>query len=361
VQPTVTPAPEQPTDTPTAQLSLLAYVSAGQLLVTDVTGGVPGGTTQYTLAGTDDQVVDPVWSPSGEFIAYTSLASTEPHIYFVFAAGAGTPVDLGPGSTPAWSPDSTMLVYQREGNLWLTATESPEPRQITFQENWAWGNPVFLPDGSAAVVAGNSFDSLGASGNTQFGLDVVPLDGSGTLTPLPGMTQQVDGRLPYDLRFSPDGGHLAFSTSFHLSACSAPGDHYVAAADGSNLTTIESPTLAPHIDPTIDIGLRGPSLDWSPAGDALAITGGAWDCSTILSGGEPAFVAGPQLSIVGLDGTEQLVIPGFFWRPSFDRTGAMVAAELGSDTSASRIEVHSTSDGSLLLDVGEGSEAVFQP
>jgi hypothetical protein len=252
-------------------------------------------------------------------------------------------------------------VYQREGNLWLTNIESPAPHAITSQANWAWGGPVFLPDGSAVVVADNSFDFLGASGNTQFYLDVVPLDGSGTLTPLPGMAQPVEGRLPRDLRFSPDGQSLAFSTTFHLSACSAPGDHYVAADDGSSLRTFASPSLAPFLDVANDISLRGPSLDWTAAGDGLAITGGVWDCSTILSGGEPAFVAGPQLSIMGLDGTERLVIGGFFERPSFDRTGAMLAAELGSDTAAPHVEVRSTGDGSLLLDLGEGNQAVFQP
>jgi hypothetical protein len=211
------------------------------------------------------------------------------------------------------------------------------------------------------VVAGNSFDSLGASGNTQFTLSQVPLDGSGTLTPLPGMTQPVDGRLPRDLRFSPDGQRLAFSTSVHLSACSAPGAYYVLSADGNNLTNLESPSIAPSIDEASDIALQGISFTWTPGGDALAITGGAWDCSAILSGGQPSFVAGPQLSIVGLDGVEGLVIPGFFYSPTFDRAGALLAAELASDTGPSAVQVFSASDGSLLLELGEGSQPVFQP
>jgi hypothetical protein len=54
-------------------------------------------------------------------------------------------------------------------------------------------------------------------------------------------------------------------------------------------------------------------------------------------------------------------VPGFFNRPSFDRTGAMAAAELGSDTAAPQMQVLSTADGSLLLELGEGQQAAFQP
>src|SRR5689334_1224742 len=54
------PATEQASPTATqpsqAQLQFIAYIQNGQLLVTDVTNGVKGGTTQYTVAGESDQV-----------------------------------------------------------------------------------------------------------------------------------------------------------------------------------------------------------------------------------------------------------------------------------------------------------------
>ena len=52
-----------PTPPPAAGQQLLAYISNGQLLVTDVTNNVQGGTTQYSVAGQSDQVTDLVWSP----------------------------------------------------------------------------------------------------------------------------------------------------------------------------------------------------------------------------------------------------------------------------------------------------------
>ncbi|HZM22509.1 MAG TPA: hypothetical protein VFC02_12245, partial [Anaerolineales bacterium] len=127
--------PETSTPTPAPQFSqqFIAYESNGQLLVTDVTGGVQGGTTQYTIAGVSDQVTDIDWSPSGEYIAFTSAAQGEPHLFYTFALGQGSPVDLGPGSSPAWSPDSSSLAYIRgtfpDDNIWMTAIENPSPFQ----------------------------------------------------------------------------------------------------------------------------------------------------------------------------------------------------------------------------------------
>ena len=80
----------------------VAYESDGQLLVTNVTNGVQGGTTQYTMTGESDQVSDLVWSPSGEFVAFVSAAAGEPHVFYIFALGQSSPTDLGPGSAPAW-------------------------------------------------------------------------------------------------------------------------------------------------------------------------------------------------------------------------------------------------------------------
>src|SRR5262245_20196105 len=78
------PVPETATPIPAPQVSqqFIAYESNGQLLVTSVTGGVQGGTTQYTTAGVNDQVTDIAWSPSGEFIAFTSPAQGEPHLFY---------------------------------------------------------------------------------------------------------------------------------------------------------------------------------------------------------------------------------------------------------------------------------------
>lgn len=357
---TPTSAP-QPSPAPAQQF--IAYVQNGQLLVTDVTGGVKGGTTQYTQPGVDDQVTDLVWSPSGEFVAYTAPIGIDTHLFVVFAVGAGTPVDLGPGAEPAWSPDSTRLAYWREGNLWIAPVASPAPQQLTFETNWGWGRAAFTPDGGALIISGNSFDLMGASGNTGFRLERLDL-ASGARAPLPGMQggEPLAGRLPRDVRFSPDGQRLAFSTSFHLSACASEAAYYVADADGGDLRTLISPSLAAALAPPNEYYHQGFSYAWSPAGDALAVTGLVRDC-TFGAATEGQVLAGPQLSVLGLDGVERLIIPGEFSYVSYDRTGQFIAAARTTDpaTYATSVHLYSTQTGQLVLDLGPGSNPQFQP
>lgn len=360
----VTPDPGQP---PPQGAQLLAYISNGHLLVTDVTNGVQGGTTQYTLAGESDQVTDLTWSPSGEFVAFVSPAMGEPRLFYIFALGQSSPTDLGPGSAPAWSPDSRSIAYVGGAfpneNIYVTTLDAPAPRQLTFETNYAWGRPVFTPDGESLIVAGASRDSLGASGNTNFTLDYLELDGSGFRNPLPGLEPFEGGRLPYDLRFSPDGAWLAFSTSFHLSACAAPGAYYVTNADGSAFQALMSPSLQAAIDPDQQHYHVGLSYAWLPSGDAFAALGNVVDCSpTSPSPGQS--IAGPQMSILGLDGSERTVIPGFFYGISVDRTGSLIAAAHHTDGFNDMnpdVEIYSAQTGQRLLSLGPGNLPQFQP
>lgn len=360
---TITPT----TAPPQAGAQFLAYITEGQLLVTDVTNGVKGGTTQYTVAGESDQVMDLAWSPSGEFVAFISAAKGSPHLFYIFALGQSSPTDLGPGNAPAWSPDSQSIAYIGgtfpDENIWVTTIQNPAPRQLTFESNFAWGRPVFTPDGQSLIVAGTSRDNLGASGNTSFTLENLSLDGSGTRAPLPG-TQPLQGvRLPYDLHFSPDGTHLAFSTSYHLSACAAPGAYYISNADGSNMQTVISPSLQAAIDPTQDHYHIALSYGWVPTSDAIVAHGDVVDCNA-SSPNPGQSIAGPQMSIIGLDGSERTIIPGFFYGISMDRTGTMIAAahhQNGFQDVNPTIEIYSAQTGQLILPLGPGSNPQFQP
>jgi Tol biopolymer transport system component len=339
----------------------------GQLEVTDVTGGVQGGTTQYTMAGVGDQVSDIVWSPSGEFVAFVSNTNPlEPHIFYIYAQGASSPTDLGPGTLPAWSPDSQSIAYVRgtypDDNIWVTTIENPAPRQLTFEKNYTWGRPAFKPDGQSLVIAGTDRTNLGASGNTDFMLESLALDGSGTRTPLPGATLMQAVRLPFDLRFSPNGNALSFSTSYHLSACAAPGAYYVSNENGSNQQAMVSPSLKPAIDESKQTYYVGLSYGWSPNSDAIVIFGNVLDCDP-NSANMGKSIAGPQMSILGMDGNERLIIPGFFMSLSMDRTGTMIGAAHYKDYQDPQpvVEIYSAQTGGLVLSLGPGNYPAFQP
>ena len=191
--PTDTPEPaptvsDAGSPTPTASqqsgTQFIAYMRDGQLLVTDVSNGVLGGTTQYTVAGQNDRVTDIAWSPSGEFIAFVSAAQGEQHVFYIYALGASSPTDLGPGSAPAWAPDSKSLAYvggtYPDDNIWMTTIENSAPRQLTFETNHAWGRPAFTPDGQALIVSTADRFYMGAQGNTSFTLERMALDGTAT-------------------------------------------------------------------------------------------------------------------------------------------------------------------------------------
>ena len=335
-------------------------------MVTDVSGGVQGGTGQYTVAGQSDQVTDLVWSPSGEYVAFVSAAPGEPHLFYIFALGQSSPTDLGPGSAPAWSPDSQSIAYVRgpapDDNIWITTIENPAPRQLTFETNYIWGRPAFKPDGQSLVVAGTDRNNLGASGNTSFTLESLALDGSGTRAPLPGATPMEGVRLPFDLQFSPNGNALSFSTSYHLSACAAPGAYYVSNENGSNQQELVSPSLRSAINPDKQIFHVGLSYDWSPNSDALVIFGNVVDCD-FNSPTVGQSVAGPQMSILGMDGSERLIIPGYFMGLSMDRTGSWIAAAHYKDFQDLQpvVELYSAQTGQLVLSLGPGSNPMFQP
>lgn len=363
--PSETPLP--PTVPPQGEQQFLAYIRDGQLLVTDVTNGAQGGTTQYTLAGESDQVTELVWSPSGEFVAFVSAASGAPHVFYIFALGQSSPTDLGPGSAPAWSPDSQSLAYvggaYPDENISVTTIENPSPRQLTFESNYAWGRPAFMPDGSALVVAGASRDNMGASGNTSFTLESLSLDGSGTRTPIPGATPFEGGRLPYDLRFSPHGTKLAFSTSYHLSACASPGAYYIVTPGSPGYQELISPALKSFLDPVQEHYHVGLSYAWTSAGDGILALGNVVDCK-IDSPTAGQVIAGPQMSRLGLDGSEGLIIPGFFYGMSMDRSGAFIAAahfQDGFQDLNPNVEIYSAQTGQLVLPLGPGSNPQFQP
>jgi hypothetical protein len=367
VEPSLTPeVPPAATDTPVTPetseppaLQFIAYVDAArQLLVTNVTGDVLGGTTQYTLPEVDGQVLEFYWSPSAEFIAFTASRPDNVHIEYVYAVGAGTPVDLGLGNNLAWSPDSTRLAFVRDNNLWQITLESGALQQLTLNgAEWAWGRPVYTPSGDALVAGGALYNDMGAQGNTSFWLYQIPLDGSGALTQLPGLAAQIEGRLPRDLQYSPDGAHLAFSTSWHISACASQADYFVMNADGSDRHSLVSPSLAAAANPGAEIYFLGFSMAWTPGSDGLLQSGQVRTCAN-FSGD---LVAGPQLSIVNLSGAESAILPGEFDSLSFDRSATRIGVVARPDFAApGEVRLYDLS-GNLALTVGPGEGAALQP
>jgi hypothetical protein len=70
------------------------------------------------------------------------------------------------------------------------------------------------------------------------------------------------------------------------------------------------------------------------------------------------------MSILGLDGSERTIIPGFFWDLSVDRTGTLIAAtrfDNGFEDLNPDVEIYSAETGQLVLSLGPGNTPAFQP
>ena len=186
------------------------------------------GSSKKTLAKHESSNSYPVWSPAGSRIAFSSVRNLDNgrsgNLFTMAPDGSDVKLLVTMlASTPAWSPDGNRLAFVS----WLDETKADSP--------------------SYAYVVG--------------------IDGSGLTRIGPSVTRPT---------WSPDGREIAF-----IGAKEGAWTMYKARVDGSELTKVMD------VDDPPGYSEPGQSLEWSPDGTQLLLSGG-----------------GTKVSVVNVDGSD---------------------------------------------------------
>jgi Tol biopolymer transport system component/photosystem II stability/assembly factor-like uncharacterized protein len=195
---------------------------------------------------------EPVWSPDGKKIAFTTNRDGNNEIYVMNSDGSSA-FDLSsdPASDfePDWSPDGRKIAWVRDiGNnkeIFVKNADGSGQAQNLTQNAGQDYDPDWSPDGTKIA-----FSSLRAAASS-YEIYVMNADGTGVTAPLTnssGIDEFPD--------WSPTGSKLAFDSN-------RDGNYniYVMNANGTGLTV---PLTNSRLDDTEPL--------WSPGGDRLAFT-----------------------------------------------------------------------------------------
>ena len=227
------------------------------------------GTTVTNLTNNPSSDDDPVWSPDGETIAFTSNRTGTYQIYVMNADGTGQ-TQLTSGSfanAPAWSPDGSKIAFsissgpagRATAQIYVMNPDGTGITQLTTSAAYADG-PVWSPDGTKiAFTVSEGFASDIFVMNAD-GSDVTRLTTEDDIIDVAGS-------------WSPDGTKIYFASDRNGGEVMLP---YAMNPDGTGVTPLTFGTSS-DIYPV-----------WSPDGSKIA------------------FLRGDRLYMMNPDGSEQV-------------------------------------------------------
>jgi Tol biopolymer transport system component len=196
------------------------------------------GTRRWKLAKGDK----PVWSPTGNKIAYTF--HDEIYVFNLDClsdaktCNAQTASVLAVGQNPDWSPDGQRMVFERDEAIYVINIDGSEMNKLHVSENGRCTEPDWSPI-EDKILLGCWGDNSGFYTIQSDGTDMTRIGDTGGVSP----------------KWSPSGDKIAFIQ--YLSINSVAGSHtalYVMNADGSNVTRL-----------TFAEGERVFGFSWMPA------------------------------------------------------------------------------------------------
>jgi Tol biopolymer transport system component len=188
----------------------LAFDLLGQIWLIPSGGGRARPVTDAIHNPAEDS--DPTFSPDGKWIAFASRRPGGRGLWLMRAdGGAARRLTTGeiPEPEPAWSPDSSRLVFVRRGALFTVEISSGSATKLPIEglQEGTIRNPAWSPDGrQVAFVHGRASEYLGIGPDPGGLLYVVPSEGGKALPLLS------DGTYLSRPVYSPDGKRLAYFT-----------------------------------------------------------------------------------------------------------------------------------------------------
>ncbi len=166
------------------------------------------GMKQLTQGAADDNDVDPVFSPDGKAILFTSTHGGKPGVWRMGADGS-KPERLCDGDQAEWSPDASKLALRRGEKILTRDLASGAEKTLTPDGFPHCSGPAWSPNGKTIAFA-----CRWEAGNGVF---LVPADGSGKPTKL------YDQQGACEPHWSLDGSLIIYETETHIATIAPDG------------------------------------------------------------------------------------------------------------------------------------------
>ena len=162
---------------------------------------------QLTQQDSDDQDVDPVFSPDGKSILFTSTRDGKAGLWRMPTSGA-KPERICDGDQAEWSPDGTKIVLRRSERIVTRTLADGKEKPLTPADWPHCSAPAWSPDGKTIAFA--------ARWDAGNGLYLVPAEGGPPV-------KVYDKQGACEPHWSPDGTRLVYETETHICTINPDG------------------------------------------------------------------------------------------------------------------------------------------